>query len=309
MPDGAAALLDGPMAAALEDQRDRCNALVAQARRARSGFSTDRLAAVLRGPVAELVEACERVAPGRGGPVLHATFPAVVELVGQRRLDAGPHVALLAALPALAGPIVDDPRRLVAALGNAVIHLQGHGCDADAWIARVAAAGAGADAATTLVAGQVAAWAVGLAHARAGALAVAGDLAPPVLAAALGVDDLPGDALDRLRADRWWRPTGPVAAGTVVHRVGGFRGFGGPFLAAPLVAPVDGRIVVASGPARWHLHADAFGATLTRLGADGPSVPTVAGRGRVTSEAATADTVARTDAASYAVAVLRGDGR
>jgi hypothetical protein len=187
-----------------------------------------------------------------------------------------------------------------------VIHLQGHGCDAGTWIARVARAGADTDAATTLAAGQVAAWTVGLAHARAGALDVAEALPPAALAAALGEDALPDDALARLRAARWWRPSGAVAPGTVAHRVGGFRGFGGPFLAAPLVTAVDGRIVVGSGEARWLLHADAFGATLTR---SAPGAPALGPGGeRETSRAATADTVASTDAASYAVAVARGDG-
>jgi hypothetical protein len=257
-----AELLDGPMAAALAEERDRCNALVAQARRTRSDLDLDRLAALLRGPLTALVEAADRVAPGSGGRVLRATFGPVLELLATHRLDAGPHVALLDALPALAGPVVEQPRLVVASFANALVHLPAHGCSGSLWVERVAAAGAGRDAPTALAAGQLAAWGVGMAHLRTGALAVARDLPAEVRAAALGEPDPIDDAsLAGLAADRW---AGAGSGGGEPRRVGGFRGFGGPFLEAPTVVATPDGIVVRSGADAWRLHADARGATLTR---------------------------------------------
>ena len=136
-------------------------------------------------------------------------------------------------------------------------------------ITRAAASG---DTETTLRAGQVAAWAVGLAQFRESALASAESLPDDALAAAIGAPE-PLEAaatVAQLRADRWWRPDRePPEAGSVVHRVGGFRGFGGPFLAPPEVVTTDGHVEVRSGDDVWALHADAWGATLTRQGDGG----------------------------------------
>ena len=118
-----AALIDGPMAAALAEHRERCNAVVARASRSYSGFDTAALERQLRGPVRDFVEACERTAPGSGARVLAAVFEPVVELVGQHRLGGGTHDDLLAALPRLARIVVEEPRRVFGSLANAVVHL------------------------------------------------------------------------------------------------------------------------------------------------------------------------------------------
>jgi hypothetical protein len=59
-----------------------------------------------------------------------------------------------------------------------------------------------------------------------------------------------------------------------VAAVGGFRGFGGPFLRTPRVAWANGRFLAGDGEESWVLTADAFGATFHRSDA------TPEGRGR-----------------------------
>lgn len=319
------ALVTGVLAEALDEHRDRCNALIAAAGRAHADFDPDVVVAQLRGPIGELVEACDRITSGAGSRVLAAVFPIVTDLAAQHRLGAGRgHDALLGRLPALARQVAAEPRLVVGSLANAVVHLEHADVPVDPWLDRIVAV-TDADVPTLLAVGQVAAWALGLAPARASAIDVAARLDDRALAAAFAVPgslDV-GDTVQRLRADRWWRPDAAAArqvpdlGGTpprvarVVARVGGFRGFGGPFLAPPVVAARGGDIVVRSGPDAWALHADAFGAALSRVADDG-SLPPPA---RVDAAAippgivplgiaATADLVAITIASSYQVLVV-----
>lgn len=311
----AAPLLDGSMAEALDCRRDRFNAIVATARRARPQFDTAIFADQLRGPVAAVVEACASQTPGSGPSVLAALFEPVVELVGQRRLGGGTHDALLAALPELAPALVESPRQVFASLANATFHLQRSAIPVSPWLRRVVRASHAGDVGTLLTAGQVAAWAVGLAHYRSSALATAATLPGDALAAALDAPDtLDVEAtVTALRRDRWARPDGTrVPSNVVAHAVGGFRGFGGPFLAPPAVAVDGDRLVVTSGAGAWMLHADAFGATLTRTELDGatttagdtnPTLPP----GLVASAVRTVgDTTALTRTTSYQVLVVAG---
>jgi hypothetical protein len=229
--------------------------------------------------------------------------------------------------------VADEPRLVVGSLANAVVHLERAGVPVEPWLARVLAA-APSDTATLLGVGQVAAWTVGLAPARTSALDVAARLDGDALAAALGTAaSLEAAAtVERLRADRWWRPDGAgaidasagsgaappwgppsVPAGArVVARVGGFRGFGGPFLEPPVVVAGDAEILVRSGAAAWTLHADAFGAALTRTTDGSPAPPTAAHAADAlpagiepVSAAFTRDIAAVTIASSYRVLVIQ----
>jgi hypothetical protein len=307
-----AVVIDGPIVHALADHRDRFNALVAEARRTHSDFDVAVLDDAISGPLRSTAEAAERSLPGSSGRVVAALFPLVVDLVAQRRLGVGgTHGSLLHALPSMAVAITDDPRVLVGSLANAVIQLGRYDVASDEWLSRVARVGATSDVGTTLRAGQVAAWALGASHLRHGALEVAATLDDDELAAALGSEvPLPrAETVERLRADRWWRPDRPLERASFARRVGGFRGFGGPFLSPPIVGARDGAIVVRSGGDAWVVHADAFGATLTRTSADEVST-TAAPAGVVpagihpTSVAAVADVAAIAVATSYEVLVV-----
>lgn len=302
--------VDGAMAAALEQHRDRFNRIVAEARRGYPDFDTGTLEQLLRGSLRELVDSCERAAPGSGPRILAAIFDAAVALVGQHRLAGGSHDPLVAALPALARILLDEPRRVFAALANAVFHLHAFGLPVAAWVDRVTSAATSGDAARTLRVGQLAAWLVGLAHYRDSALDVAATLDEAALGAALGVPTGSIDTLRQLRENRWWRPDRtPTGEWSVAHRVGGFRGFGGPFLALPRVATRDGQLIVSSGADAWLLHADAWGATLTRTEPTGfefrsPDPRSVSVGLRPVSIATIPDVTALTVVDSYRVLVM-----
>ena len=123
-----------------------------------------------------------------------------------------------------------------------------------------------------LAAGQVLAWRAGLAHYRPSALALCRAMAPTLALAALGTTGSPQqlpDALSRLEADPWLdvpsafgQPSRPTSTLKIVKRVGGFRGFGGPFLQPPRVLCSDTLFLAADQERCWLITADCYGATL-----------------------------------------------
>ena len=206
-------------------------------------------------------------------------------------------------LPALGSHIVDSPRAVVGSITNALYNLSVEpGARPQAWLDSMRAlAPLCAGVPSLLQAGQVAAWRAGLAHYRQGALALCRQLPPPLALAALGVqtasvakagDLAPGDLntlLERLAADPWLHPANAFTANRprelgIVARAGAFRGFGGLFMAPPVVTASGEHFVALSprpllpmgaGETRWLLTADVFGATFHRAG----DVPTVTGSG------------------------------
>jgi hypothetical protein len=304
--------IGGALAAALADHRDRFNAAVGQARRTYVDFDLPTLDHQIRGPLGQIVEACDRVSSGSGSRVLAALFEPVVELVGQHRLGGGSHDGLVTSLSRLAHLLVDEPGVVFVSLANAIIHLDRYDAPTDQWLNRVETAATCGNTTTTLRAGQVAAWTLGLTHFRESALGVASTLSSEALWAALGVTpnlSMP-EALKQLQDDRWWRPgRSPSTEPAVAHLVGGFRGFGGPFLAPPRVGTFNGQIVVCSADEAWTLHADAWGATLTRT--DARDIALTASNSAVvppelrpSSVAAVPDITALTIATSYQVLVV-----
>jgi hypothetical protein len=131
------------------------------------------------------------------------------------------------------------------------------------------------DVAQFLEAGKVCAWRAGMAHYREGALDTGRRLDPNIAAPALGLTDIrdPGALeciIGRLRDNRWLsveaaaQPAGTTPQLRIVRKLGGFRGFAGPFLAPPVVTCADGEFFVQDGESCWHLTTDRFGATLHR---------------------------------------------
>ena len=86
--------------------------------------------------------------------------------------------------------------------------------------------------------------------------------------------------LDRLDADPWLRPADALAAHPgralkLVARVGAFRGFGGLFMAPPLISASGEHFIARDGDDRWLLTADVFGVTFHHAG----DLPAVTGSG------------------------------
>lgn len=119
----------------------------------------------------------------------------------------------------------------------------------------------------------VATWRAGAVRYRAAALAAAARLPAPLAVAALGLapGTAPQPVLDAHAADPWWWPGRAQDAG-VLRRVGGFRGFGGPWLAVPRVSSGApwGCHVRADGEC-WAVLADLHGSAVVRL--DSTDVP------------------------------------
>jgi hypothetical protein len=154
-----------------------------------------------------------------------------------------------------------------------------------------------------LDAGVVAAWRCGLARLRSTALAVASTMDATTLGLALGTDESVDLAL---LADDPWRDPAATAAGRllVVRRLGAFRGFGGTFAIPPTVSHVDGRWYAGDGTGCWQLHADRFGAALTRVAQPpsgaGPTSTLRLERGRVSDGTDHLDVPELADVTSWA---------
>lgn len=242
--------------------RPRFNALVAAARRARSGFDTAALADAVATRIDPLTVAVEAVAPDRTASVVEAGFALTVTLVdhvlsGERRLLVD-HVWREVAVP-LAAVVAERPEPVLALLTNAALKLAATpGARVDEWMIRMAGLASLLDADTLAGAGQVAAWRAGMAHYRDGALAAADALPETLALAAIGAQGSWVEVRAALAADRWWTAEGR-AAGT---RFGGFTGFGGPFAAPPEVRAGAEGVFVRSGAHTGLLVADAWGATL-----------------------------------------------
>ncbi len=284
-----AALIDGAFAEVLEAHRDVCNQRVAEAIRAVPDFDVDRWRADLLGVVAPIVDEVDQAGHGFTALVAMTLFDVTVDLHRQGRCTDVIRQGWTALLPALAEPLAFDPPGVVARLTNALSNMEATpGGRPGEWIDRldrVIAAGAPID--EVWRAGQVAAWRCGAAGYRPGALAVASTLSPAVLRAALGAT--PTD-LPRLLADPWFDPSadpGSASVGTTDTsavpasvRVGGFRGFGGPFVAPPVLSVEDDIVVADDGAERWFVLADAFGTALVRAGPrPGTAMATAPGTG------------------------------
>lgn len=331
-------VITGALAAVLEARRDRYNALFAEARQRRPRLAPAAFADVLRVTVAPLAAAVAAAAPERLTPAVDALYELALDLTGQDLLGPGarnPHLVngWGTLLPGLARFVAEAPRGVGGAISNALYNLAATpGARPAEWSGlMLRLAEVSPDAAALLTAGQVAAWRAGMAHYRAGALAVSRTLPPTLVRVALGLPAAPDPVeklIEALAADPWLdlaqRHVPPSARQLrVVARVGAFRGFGGEFLRPPIVEAAGEHLLVSDGEAAWLLVADRFGATLHRrtgvsttalrapfalakdgtVKAEGQSVRFAELAG-ATSHAATPHTLAVTTALSHAVTLV-----
>lgn len=274
---------------ALLAQRERVNAVFAQARHFRPDLDGNAFGRVLLDLVAPAADAAID-AGGDADAVTGALVALSLDLLGHGVL--GPErnnrwvSAGWRALPAMAPALARAPQRLAAAMSNALINLaQTSGARPEQWLAGfVELARQTQDTDLLLRAGQALAWRAGMAHFRTEALSLLEGLPAPLAAVALGLPPATAPAtlrttLEQLKFNRWFVPgqNGGARRLRVVARIGGFRGFGGVFLTPPTVDVVDGalraRIGGRDGEA-WTVFADAFGATFHRQPSGGP--PTAA---------------------------------
>lgn len=119
-----------------------------------------------------------------------------------------------------------------------------------------------------LDAGIVAAWSAGMAHWRKPALEAWGRLDPNLARATLRLpkdDSTPTAVLRQHLLHVFQRPAGTEDPSLqIVYRIGGFRGFGGPFLAPPKVYASDDRLLAVDSTGHHAIFADTFGALMER---------------------------------------------
>jgi hypothetical protein len=279
-------LAPGPLADALKRGREPYNARFAQARRLSRKLNPEDLAWCLAHLADPIARAVHSVDPARVDSVVEALYDLAVDLLAKDALGpASRHPAINRAWaelgPAAARFLVQEPRLAAAALSNAAYHLaQETGTGLDRWLEDMKRlAPLCPDAAAFLAVGQVIAWRAGLAHFRASAIQVWHRLPEPLGQAALGIDPAasppPREALIQALADPWQDPAGAGSARkfelALVARVGGFRGFGGPFISPPEVTQTEGTILAFDREYCHALYADAFGAVFKRHGSDLPS--------------------------------------
>jgi hypothetical protein len=277
--EGVSPLAPGSaLARALARDRDRFNARVALAgrRRDRGRLDPSRLTRHLVERLAPVMEAVEAVAPRSVDAVCAALFDLSLDLVAREVMGAeGRHACADAAwretLPRLASHLAAAPGRVAAAVTNAALQLELEPTvNAASWLDALAAAAPRCpDVDALLAAGQVLAWRAGMAHWRETAVKVWDRLPDGLASVVLGLDPAaspPRPELRRALDDPFRTPGAPpgVRALRLLGTVGGFRGFGGPFLAPPRLASDGQRLWALDGADGFTLHADCFGRTVVR---------------------------------------------
>lgn len=267
--------LSAALAAAVAANRPRLNAIFNAARSEQPRLGNDDAMEFLRQDLAPVADAVAAAAPARLGATVERLFAFGLPLVAGRWLGPGARNATLRA--GLIGVLAGLPRftaefgeRFAASAINALYNLeQFPGARTAAWAEALVAIGNDcADFAQLLDCGRVLAWTRGLAHYRSGALALLERLPPQLAGRMLGLDgELSPAVRARLQADAWFFPAAPEPqTPRIAARIGGFRGFGGPFLRPPQVLAEDDRLLADDGESRFVIAADAFGATWQRRG-------------------------------------------
>ena len=272
--------------------RERYNALFAEARRVDRSLSAEAFLDHLAIGVDPIVAGVD--SPDRREEIVEVLYLLSLELfrhgaLGKKRRYPVIGEAWRHLLPKIPGLLAEAPRKVAFGVCNALYNMarETEG-GADRWLAiMIAVAGECGDADTFLAAGQVAAWRCGMAHYREGALEMARKVPLPVLTPIVGLKSPVKEkvllaVMERLSAHRWYSPRHKALPEEkrvgIVATPGGFRGFGGPFMAPPKVSVCDGTLCLSDGKDNWVLHADTFGATLHRTGKaptpqKGPSAP------------------------------------
>ena len=260
--------------------RERYNALFAEARRVDRNLSPEAF-------LDHLAVGVDPIIAGVGSPekreeIVDTLYLLSLELfrhgaLGEKRRYPVIGEAWRHLLPKIPGLLAEAPREVAFGISNALYNMAQETEGGDArWLAiMIAVAGECGDVDTFLAAGQVAAWRCGMAHYREGALEVARKVPWPVFGRIFGLKPPVRKkvllaVMERLSAHRWYSPrhkTLPEEKRVgIVATPGGFRGFGGPFMAPPKVTVCDGTLCLFDGKDDWVLHADTFGATLHRTG-------------------------------------------
>jgi hypothetical protein len=267
----------------LRDRRDDYNGYFASLQTSRPNLKAADAYEAIISLVDPVVTRAATDTPGSERAIADGAIEVIFSSLAQRLLDpSGKDCALTFAwqllFPSISSLMASEPKRVLAELSNAVVVMERIGrAQANSWVFRMvelAPLCANYDELRKL--GQVLAWRSGAAHLRESALATADQLPDELRLRAVGITpgSLAETTYSRLRADRWFVADpylGANEAGTIVMRVGSFRGMGGKFRVPPVLnarsgAPTDSDAlaIVTCESESWFIQADANGATLHR---------------------------------------------
>ena len=270
----------GALARALDHGRDTFNARFASAKALYPALDGEYFANHLREAVAPVAEAVESVRPDRTGAVVDALYGVSLELMSKEMI--GPtsrHPEIAEAwktlLPKIAQLAADNPRLIASGVSNAVYNVsRDTGVKYRPWIDAMARAAPHlGDWDVFLKAGVILAWRLGMAHYRDGAIAALEKMPDNLVFGLLAADSKIGkSALLQAMRDPWWNPSQPGTQRSlsIARRVGGFSGFGGPFVTPPEVIAVNGVLYAFDLETCWVLFSDCYGSSFKRYGADLP---------------------------------------
>lgn len=247
--------------------------------------------------IGPIITAIQSSIPERAGSALLDLTDVSLDLLSAGLLFRSSRDSLLTRLwseilPALTTPLALQPKRLAASLCNAMIQIsQLSPMAARRWFEALKRLSPSLrDPDVVLAAGTFLGWTAGLPQYRHSALTLATTLPQEIVAQCLGME-LPltgsnavGLTLEALRSDPWARlgsaanPHPQNSDNTAkqllsVGRVGCFRGMGGAWLAPPCVWHSPIGLLASDGLATYQIHADRFGAALTRVRTDDHAVP------------------------------------
>lgn len=255
-----------PFHTVLAARRERYNQQFRLARHRTRGLDPQEFLTHLRDVVGPIVDAVGH----DHEPVCDALVELSLALAARGRLSSSGAVAdgLRRFLPEVPAMVAAQPRRLPAAVVNALHHLDVSPTgDPAGWLDTMLELRLRTtNVSELLAAGAVAAWRRGLAQLRGSALETAATLPEHLVRIALGTSAAVD--VDRLVADPWLDPklTGRDSSVLLLaRRVGGFRGFGGTFRRPPTVSTSDGRWYATDGEDAWRVFADRFGVSLGRV--------------------------------------------
>lgn len=262
--------------AALKLQRERLNALFAQARREVPALRGDDFLHLLRNSVDPLIRDVAQIAPAAVTAVAEKLSMATLRLlqkgfIGPRDRYPDYERQLFRLLHGCLRLCTVDCGEVTRILANGLYNLtRTAGCRPNEWADLLeAAAGLCPDVRRLGATGQVAGWICGMVQNRDQALRLARELPADIVALLLGQT---GDSsavlavLDRMASDPWYNPRRRQKPGLqVVAEAGGFRGVGGECLAPPQVIADAETIYVVDRGGSFILMADAFGSAFRRI--------------------------------------------
>jgi hypothetical protein len=278
--------ISGPLADALKRGRESFNARFAVARKA-GKVDGDALLAHLAENVDPIVRAVHGEFAEKVDSVTLELYDLSLALFASSLLGPGAKSPAVAdawrtLLPRAAKLLAREPSRVAGSVTNAVHNLAANaatqGTQPAMWTSAMIELAPWCGAVQALLdCGKVLAWRCGMVQYRAGALAAARQLDASLASKALGVRSaLNAAALDRLAADPWLLPQDAAGAASNPRRLsvrktaGDFRGFSGAFIRPPVVANVEGELLVSDGEFTWSLLTDVFGTHMQRVDRPGP---------------------------------------